>query len=160
MIFHASIPADRPEHVARVIAEIWGGEAFAFPPWPGGYVAMAGDERKSTVEVYPRAHAIAPGDGTDPAQMRLDPAPPPLGCFHLAIATDRSPDEILAIGAREGWRAVRCSRGGFFDVIELWIENGVLIEVLTAEMQRDYKTRISMETWRRPRSTTAATTPA
>jgi hypothetical protein len=121
---------------------------------------MAGDERKSTVEVYPRAHAIAPGDGTDPAQMRLDPAPPPLGCFHLAIATDRSPDEILAIGAREGWRAVRCSRGGFFDVIELWIENGVLIEVLTAEMQRDYKTRISMETWRRPRSTTAATTPA
>ena len=74
MIFHASIPADNPEHVARVIAEIWGGEAFRFPPWPGGWVAMAGDDRNSNVEVYPRAHTIAPGDDAEgPGHMQLDP---------------------------------------------------------------------------------------
>jgi hypothetical protein len=30
------------------------------------------------------------------------------------------------------------TRGGSFDVIELWIEDHFLIEVLTPEMQRDY----------------------
>jgi hypothetical protein len=148
MIFHASIPADDPQHVAEVLAEIWKGEAFRFPPWPGGYVAMAGDERSSTIEVYPRANVITPGEGDDQGQPRVEPDPPRYGCFHLAIATERSPEEILAIGAREGWRTVRCSRGGIFEVIEVWIENCLMIEVLTAEMQRDYTSKVTPEIWR------------
>lgn len=148
MIFHASIPADDPQHVAEVIAEIWKGEAFRFPPWPGAYVAMAGDERGSTIEVYPRANTIVPGDGDEQGQPRIDPAPPRFGCFHLAVATDLRADEILAIGKREGWRAVRCSRGGFFEVIELWLENGLMIEVLTPEMQRDYVSKVNLDIWR------------
>ena len=156
MIFHASIPADDPERVAAVIAEIWQGESFRFPPWPGAHVAMAGDERSSTIEVYPRAHAIAPGEHDAPAQMRADPAPARLSCFHLAIATERSADEIMAIAQREGWRAVRCSRGGFFDVIEFWIENSLLIEVMTTEMQRDYKAKVNLEIWRWTKQPAAA----
>jgi hypothetical protein len=151
MIFHASIPADEPERVARVIAEIWGGEAFRFPPWPGGWVAMAGDARNSTVEVYPRANAIRPGQADQQAQVYSDPQPSPYGCFHLAIATSRTAGEIHALAQREGWRAVRCSRGGLFDVIELWLENSLLVEVMTPEMQRDYTTKVSLETWRNPR---------
>jgi hypothetical protein len=148
MIFHASIPADDPKNVACVLAEIWRGEAFRFPPWPGAFVAMAGDDRNSTVEVYPRAQTIAPGEGDGMGRPRLDPQPGRLSCFHLAIATDRSPEEILAIGAREGWRAVRCSRGGVFDVIELWLENALMVEVLTAEMQADYLARARIGIWR------------
>jgi hypothetical protein len=148
MIFHASISAAQPEHVANVIAEIWKGEAFRFPPWPGAFVAMAGDERGSTIEVYPLGHTITPGEGEEQAQPKIDPSPNPYTPFHLAIATERTPDEIIALAQREGWRAVRCSRGGFFDVIEFWIENRLLVEVLTTEMQQDYRSRVNTELWR------------
>ncbi len=39
MIIHASIPADDPERVARVIAELWRGESFPF--LAGTFIAMA-----------------------------------------------------------------------------------------------------------------------
>jgi hypothetical protein len=146
MIFHASIPADDPQRVAEVIAEIWQGEAFRFPPWPGAFVAMAGDERGSTLEVYPRAQTIAPGAGVP--QPRHDPAPIRTSCFHLAIATALTPKEIFAIGEREGWQTQRCSRGGLFEVVELWLENSLLAEVLSPEMQHDYRTKVNLETWR------------
>jgi hypothetical protein len=156
MIFHASIPADHPEHVAAVMAEIWKGESFRFPPWPGAYVAMAGDDRSSTIEVYPRAHTIAPGEGDAPSRMQVDATPADFSCFHLAIATDRTAGEILSIGEREGWRAVRCSRGGFFEVIEFWIENKLLVEVMTTEMQRDYTSKVKPDIWRWTRQGAAA----
>jgi hypothetical protein len=148
MIFHASIPADNPQQVADVIAELWRGEAFRFPPWPGAYVAMSGDDRGSTIEVYPRATVIAPGIDGEMARPAESPALGPLSTFHLAIATPLAPQDVLAIGAREGWRAVRCSRGGFFDVIELWIENSLLVEVLTDEMRRAYQANVNLNTWR------------
>jgi len=148
MIFHASIPAREPERVAAVIAEIWGGQSFRFPPWPGAWVAMAGDARGSMVEVYPHTLPIAPGSGDGVARPHPDAAPRPYACFHLAIATERTVDEILAIGAREGWRAMTCSRGGVFDVVELWIENGLMFEVLTPDMQDDYRAGVNMNMWR------------
>jgi len=65
MIFHISIEADDPERTARMMAEIWRGKAYPFPPvGKGSWVAMAGDERNSTVEVYPRGTELheAAGD--------------------------------------------------------------------------------------------------
>jgi hypothetical protein len=35
MIFHASVPADDPERVARALAEVLRGEHMPFPPYPG-----------------------------------------------------------------------------------------------------------------------------
>ncbi len=52
MIIHASIPADDPERVARVIAELWRGESFPF--FAGTFIAMAGDDRGSQIEVAKR----------------------------------------------------------------------------------------------------------
>jgi hypothetical protein len=45
---------------------------------------------------------------------------------------------VFAIAAREGWEAKYRRRGGAFGVIELWLENRVMIEVLTDEMQAEY----------------------
>lgn len=42
---------------------------------------------------------------------------------------------------------MRCSRGGLFDVIEVWLENVLMIEVLTAEMQAEYQAAFTVETW-------------
>ena len=148
MIFHASIPADDPERVAEVIAEIWGGEAFRFPPWPGAYVAIAGDDRGTTCEVYPRAQTMAPGEDDEPTWAKVDESPSQYVAFHIAIETAKSEAEILAIAEREGWRALRCSRGTFFDVIEFWVENRLHVEVLTPEMQAQYKKSVNLEMWR------------
>ena len=148
MIFHASIPADDPQRVAEVIAEIWGGEAFRFPPWPGAYVAIAGDDRGTTCEIYPRGQTMAPGEGSDPTWPKLDESPSQYVAFHLALQTTKSEEEVFAIARREGWRALRCARGNFFDVIEFWVENRLHIEVLTPEMQVDYKKNVNLEMWR------------
>ena len=64
------------------------------------------------------------------------------------MATQLSEAEICALGAAEGWRCVRQSRGGRFDVIELWIENRILIEVLTPEMQAQYVASLAPAEWR------------
>jgi hypothetical protein len=151
MIFHNSIPADDPELVAGVIAEIWGGKAdsFRFPPWPGAHVAIAGDDRGTTIEVYPRAQTMAPGEGAeDPAWARVDDSPSGYVAFHVATMTQKTPEEVLSIADRVGWRALRCPRGNFFEVIEVWVENRLLLEVLTPEMQADYKKNVNLEMWR------------
>lgn len=138
MLFHASIPARHPENVARVIAELWGGFHAPFPSFPDSWMAIAGDDRGSIIETYPADRVLCPGD----AQESCVPGTSALAqysAFHIAIASTRTPDEVLAIGEREGWRAVRCTRGrDFFDVIELWIEETTMIEVLTDEMQKQY----------------------
>lgn len=149
MIYHASIPADRPAVVAATLAELLGGECLPFPPWPDAFVAMAGDDRNTTIEVYPRTRPMAPGEGEAMVQPANDEAGGAgLSCFHLAVATPLSAEAVFALGAREGWRTVRLSRGGVFEVIELWIENRLMIEVLTAEMQRDYLERMTIPGWK------------
>ncbi|MFM0001877.1 hypothetical protein PQR57_12680 [Paraburkholderia dipogonis] len=138
MLFHASIPARNPENVARVIAELWGGFHAPFPSFPDSWMAIAGDDRGSIIETYPNDRVLSP-DGEQVSSVPGSSTAPRYSAFHIAIASKLSPEEVFAIGEREGWRAVRCTRGrNFFDVIELWIENVLLIEVLTEEMQKQY----------------------
>jgi hypothetical protein len=54
------------------------------------------------------------------------------------VASPLAETEVFAIAAREGWEAKYRRRGGAFGVIELWLENRVMIEVLTDEMQAEY----------------------
>jgi hypothetical protein len=148
MILHASISAADPRHVAEVLAELWDGEALPFAPVTGAWIAMAGDARGSGIEVYPRGRALIPGADDAMFDTTELEHPARYGATHLAIQCHKSQDEIEALAQREGWRSVRCSRGGMFDVIEFWIENSTMIEVLTSEMQRDYQATSSIEAWR------------
>jgi hypothetical protein len=141
MIFHASIPADDPERVARVLGELLGGGYSPFHVGRHSFMARGGadDEHGTGIEVYPRDEVLVPGSGDDEMvqQDHLD-SPPRFSCFHMAIGTKLSKDEIIAIGKREGWRALYCSRGSF-EVVEFWIENSVMIEFLDPDMQAQYK---------------------
>lgn len=148
MLFHISIPADQPAHVAAVIAELWGGESFPFPPFEGAYTAMAGDERPTSIEVYPRALALYPADGMKDVEARTVHHPERHGPYHAAIATSLSEPEVQALARREGWICKTLSRGGIFRVIELWVENALMLEVLTPEMQRQYMSSVTIEGWR------------
>jgi hypothetical protein len=147
MLFHLSIEADDPRHVAEVIAELWGGAHAPFPAvTPGSWVALSGDERGTLIEYYPRGTEIheVPGDH-DAAGLRV--APRRHNATHFAMATKLSEDEVLAIARREGWPAKYRKRGGAFGVIEIFVEGCQMIEVLTEEMQREYVEAVTIPNW-------------
>ena len=146
MIYHASIPADDPATVASALAVLWGGEDLPFPPWPGARVVFAGDDRNSTLEVYPRNQPMVPGDEMV-IPRHSDYVARETG-WHLAVATDLGVDDVMALAQVHGWRALHCNRGGMFEVIELWVENVTLLEVLTPQMQASYLKTNNASNWR------------
>jgi hypothetical protein len=138
MLFHMSIAADDPKHVAGVIAELWKGQARPFPPVSdNGWIALAGDERGTAIEVYPQGIVLREGDGDVDAHGEAS-GRDRFTATHAAIATELDRDRVMAIATREGWPAKYRKRGGLFGVVELWIEGRQMIEVLTPEMQSEY----------------------
>ena len=55
--------------------------------------------------------------------------------FALSVATDA--DTVEAMARREGWRCFRCNRGPFH-VIEVWLENESMAEILPLEFGAEY----------------------
>lgn len=138
MIHHLSIPATDPRHVADVLVELLGGVVTGFGPYPDSWIAWAGDEAGSAIEVYPVGTEMYPPDGHGQAQFRHNPTAAPYTATHATVSVERSEAEILALAEREGWRAARLPRGPF-DVIEFWVENSVMLELMTAEMASAYR---------------------
>jgi hypothetical protein len=147
MLYHASIPANDTRRVAAVIAELWQGYCAPFPAFPGSYIAMAGDERGTEIEVCPyhQENVI----GANEVEITYNEQATGHSATHIAIATPLKQEQVLEIAAREGWSARRCNRGGMFHVIEFWVENNILIEVLTPEMQREYGASVTPVNWER-----------
>lgn len=153
MINHISIAAENPEKVAGVLAELWGGMAIPFPPCPGGYIVLANDGRGSGVEVTPINTILVPGEGLPPEEgfnaetlteeyeakfVQSDFAPPYVAT-HLNISTSLSEAEVKEIARREGWRVLTCNRDrGLFQLIEIWIEDRFMLEVMTPEQTKRY----------------------
>jgi hypothetical protein len=148
MLFHVSIDADEPRRVAEVIAEMWGGTATPFPPViEGSWIAMAGDERNTAVEVYPRGTELVEGEG-DADGYGMIGSNGRGSSTHFAMATHLGMKDVLAIARREGWPIKYRKRGGAFGVLELWIEGARMIEVLTPEMQAEYRAAFTVEGWK------------
>jgi hypothetical protein len=146
MIFHFSIAADDPKRTATMLAELWRGEAFPFPMvGKGSWVAHAGDDRRSTIEVYPRDLALYPTERA--GEERYEPVSRN-GPFHAAVATPLSIEEVEEIGRRYGCHTSLCQRGPWFRVIEFWIDNVLMLEMMTPEMQDEYQRSITVENWR------------
>lgn len=144
MIHHISIPAKNPCHVAEVLAEILEGYSAPFPSHAGSYVTLAADEYGTLVEVYPLGTEMIPGKEDQPIQYLMNSNSSPFIATHAAISVQLSQEQIEAIANREKWRTLRCSRGRF-NVIEFWIENSVLIELVTPEMALQYTEALAPE---------------
>lgn len=139
MLHHLSIAARQPEHVARVLGEFMGGGATPFPPNPGSWFAHQYDAYGTGVEVYPVGTELLPagpaGCGFGLRETR-DPAYTPT---HFAVSVEMSPGEVAAIAAREGWACHECVRGGgAFHVMEVWLENTVMVELLPPAFAAEY----------------------
>ena len=146
MLFHASIPADNPERVAQVIAELWRGEHMPFPPHPGAFMAWSGDERGTEIEIFPRGQEEFPAPGE--VTVRKNASPSQYSEVHVAMATSLTFDEVLQIAEREGWMAQRCDRGGLFKVVEFWVENKFLLELLPDVEQKRYVENMTPQKFR------------
>ncbi|NJL20056.1 MAG: hypothetical protein HC895_03245 [Leptolyngbyaceae cyanobacterium SM1_3_5] len=139
MIHHLSIAAQNPKHVAQVLAELFQGEAVSFPDaqYSDSYVAVSFDDYGTVVDVHPFSIELIPGSENDALfQCRQNPDASPYTATHAAISVPVSEEQIEAIAAREHWQTRH--RKGLFEVIELWIENRVLIELLPPAIASGY----------------------
>jgi hypothetical protein len=147
MIHHISIAAHNPLHVSQVLAELLQGQSVPFPGYPGSHVSLAFDPQGTMVEVHPFGTALVPGNAANEAsQLRSNPAASIYTANHTAISVPVSITQIQSIAEREGWRMVHCRRGdNYFDVIEFWVENQLLIELLPPEIVDRYLAFMSPE---------------
>lgn len=144
MIFHISIAADDPERTARMMAELWQGRAYPFPLFgEGSWVTLACDDRNSAIEVYQRGTEIHAGETSLEPRTGLIARHGP---SHAAIATPLGVEAVLDIAKRHDIIA-RVSTRGTFDVVEFWVDNTYLFEVLTPEMQADYLENQTVAGW-------------
>lgn len=135
MIHHLSLPALDPRRVAGVLAELTGGRPFEFPVAPGAWMVLFGDRHGSALEILPAGTIWRPG----PGEVEVAAAEGPLACsaFHMFLSVPVSRERIEEVGMREGWLVRRCDRGPF-QLIELWIENRFMVELVTASMLPTY----------------------
>jgi hypothetical protein len=113
VIVHASIPADDTRHVAEVLAELWKGEAVPFPPVPGSWLAYPHDDGRVR-------------DTADAEALRLPSADPDRA--ERRGGAGRRTSRGLARSTLPPRRAGEMG----FDLIELWLENAFMLEVVTA----------------------------
>jgi hypothetical protein len=147
VLYHLSIDAKDPRHVAEVFAEIWGGVATPFPPViEGSWIALADDDRNTAIEVYPRGTELVEAQGDNDAYGAAT-AGNPRSATHMAIGTKLDSEAVMAIARREGWPAKYRKRGGVFGVIEVWVEGTRMVEVLTPEMQAEYLGGMTKANW-------------
>ena len=136
MIHHLSMAVKNPEHVAKVLTELMGGYYRPFPIYNDSYMAFQLDENGTEIEIYPAGTFIQPSD-TGPGLTPSTPLEPAYGPTHFALSVKRSEEEIFAIMAREDWLCRRNDRAEF-PVIEIWIENAMMFEILTPEFAAKY----------------------
>lgn len=138
MIHHISLSVENPQHVAQVLAEVLNGQAYPFFPNPGSYMVFPLDEYGTGIEVYPLKTQLKPGEGESQCQFVEAASASGFTATHAAVSVASTQEKIEEIGRREGWRVVRCNRDSFFDVMEFWLENKIMIELLTPEMSAQY----------------------
>ena len=138
MIHHVSIPAREPQRVAQVLAELFAGYAGPFVgPMPGAWVVYQEDGHGTGIEVYDERTLLLPGEGDAMGAVHLGEAPQAVA-FHALISVKVDRATIERIGAREGWRTRHFWRGPgavrLFELYEFWVENRVMLELVTEDM--------------------------
>jgi hypothetical protein len=137
MIHHLSIAARDPKHAAEVLAEIMGGKAVPFPPNPGSFFALQLDDHGSGVEVYPAGTELQPAGEEGGSFVRKPREGRGFGATHFALSVAADEGKVKQIAERAGWHCVTCNRGPFH-VIEVWVENDTMVEVLPPDFAAEY----------------------
>ena len=138
MIHHLSIAAREPKRAADILAELMGGTAVPFPPNPGSFFALQLDDHGSGVEVYPAGTELEP-NGAVGGRFVKHPRDRRYGSTHFALSVKTDRAAVEEIAQRAGWECYVCNRGPFH-VIEVWVENETMVEILPPDFAREYLT--------------------
>jgi hypothetical protein len=100
---------------------------------------MPFDNYGTHIVVFKQGDVWAPGTDAESAQIRQT-APTHLVAVHAAISVPTTHQQIEQIGRREGWRVLTRKQGDVvpFSVIEFWVENRILFELLPPEFVPQY----------------------
>jgi hypothetical protein len=150
VIAHVSLPAMDCAHVASVLAEILGGGAVRFPPGgPDAYNCWS-KHNDFQIVVTPCGQVMLAGKDEQVWASRLAQSEDARAYeSHFAIAVERSQEEVVSIARAAGWHARVCNRGGFFELVEVWVENAYLVEVLDPGQLEAYRRSMTVENWKR-----------
>ena len=107
-------------------------------------MAVSGDRHGTMIEIYPETVVMAPGEGEAPVTYRNAPADRSPAGFHVLLSVPHDRAAIERIGAAAGWRTRFFSRAvpglpPVFHVVEVWVENRFLLEVVPADMIEVYE---------------------
>ncbi|WP_250123995.1 hypothetical protein [Chroococcidiopsis sp. CCMEE 29] len=155
MLHHISVAVDNPLHVAKVLSEVWNGKFFPFPPHPGSYIVLAGDQHGTAIELYPAATELIPGESE--VEFSQTSFPRHFTGIHAAISVPISQKKIEEIGGREGWIVLLCNRGPF-QVVEFWVENKLMLEFLPPALTPQYLTFMQPQNFEQLFATSAVAT--
>jgi hypothetical protein len=138
MIRHISIDAHNPLRVASVLAEILNGKVYKFLVL-GAYLVMPYDQTGTHIVVFKAGDVWVPGTDAESAKIR-NTAPTEFVAVHTAISVPTSIEQIEQIGQREEWRVLTRKQGDVvpFSVIEFWVENRILFELMPPEFVPQY----------------------
>ena len=139
-IHHFTVPAHDPAKVAAALAEILAARVVPLPHPPGTLLVYAGDPDGTAIEVWPaNLRADQSARELTPRELPLPEAWP----HHAFVTSDACTSEgILAIFAREGWRAESVHNGppgAGFGLVRGWIENHTTIELGGCDMRAQYE---------------------
>lgn len=141
MILHASIVADEPRNTAETLATLLGGVALPLGPGEGTWSAVGSDPIGNMISVLGRGSEFHRTD--DRVDTRMG-EPVRHSAYHLLIETSLSEAEVVSLAADRGCHTLRTKHGAF-DVIEFWVDDCLLIEVVTPEMAREYRELIQSD---------------
>lgn len=134
MLHHVSFSVRNPHEASTVLSELVGGVALKAPapPFPRGswFVTLA-DEVGSMIELLPW------GAVQTRAGISQDPEMRPHTASHVLIGSPLNEEEVLAIAERQNLVAQPLDTG-LFRIVKVWIEDSLLIELLTREHRLRY----------------------
>jgi len=138
MIHHLSVSAADPKGAAEFFAEVMGGVVVDFPPNPGSYMVFKADGRGTAIEIYPAGSVMVPNGDPGAVWERQPEGADRRTSTHFALSVALDQAEVMARAAAKGWDAFVCDRGGHFHVVEVWIENTWLVELLPPVFAAEY----------------------
>lgn len=138
MIHHLSVSAEDPKGAAEFFADLMGGVVVDFPPNPGSYMVFKADGHGTGLEIYPAGSVMVANGAPGAVWARQPRGADRRSPTHFALSVDRDQAEILARAQAKGWDAFVCDRGGHFHVVEVWVENTWLVEILPPDFATQY----------------------
>jgi hypothetical protein len=138
MIIHISIPVKKPESTARYLAQLVKGKYKALNWCPGGYMVFTDDQYSTSIEVLPFNTVFMPGKAPkDTLIITSNDNKPQYDCVHFLLTLDTSYAQVLDIAKCADWRAVPKRSLDVIEMIELWVENRIMIEITLANKQHE-----------------------